>query len=404
MVTRVLVKCSGCGERLVLRVQISTFLDPDVQAGVQPFLFACPSCRINVHGRLLARPLTPDVFSDDFEILDEHETGSEQVVSVATDLPVAISLSGPLASQPLLTPYIHLTSSLGLGAFELMESIGLAQRLRDTVFSALRRATNAYAHADPPGVTRALLPVLGDPKPSKSADPTELLRRVFVDIFAPIGDPTALRAASNEAAKIVEAARQVGPVDTANIFTELGTGTYREHRRRCLDVAMDVLDDVNALFPAMWAELMSGRLELSDYRVMRDDFGVLKIRYQDIFELGSRNLAFLAPFANVVQRRRADLYVDGKQRSQADALNRTRAFDREAWLAELPAARALYEKVNRHTRNDIGHALVRYDIEAGALAFDDGSTENYLEFLGDYLAAARLTHYLVECVFILDRG
>jgi hypothetical protein len=48
--------------------------------------------------------------------------------------------------------------------------------------------------------------------------------------------------------------------------------------------------------------------------------------------------------------------------------------------------------------------LVRYDIEAGALTFDDGTTENYLEFLRDYLAAARLTHYLVECVFVLDRG
>lgn len=135
-------------------------------------------------------------------------------------------------------------------------------------------------------------------------------------------------------------------------------------------------------------------------RVMRDDFDVLKSRYQDVFELGSRTLGMIAPFANIARRGDVRSFADGQRRSLSDALG-TRAAVREGWLVDLPAVRALFDAMSRRTRNDIGHRLVRYDFNSGALVYDDGARETYLDFVVDYLNAARLSRYLGDIVLRL---
>jgi hypothetical protein len=132
-------------------------------------------------------------------------------------------------------------------------------------------------------------------------------------------------------------------------------------------------------------------------RVMRDDFDVIKSRYQDVFELASRNLAVVAAFANIARRGDVRQFADGEARSLNAAL-KERAFVRERWLADLPAANLLFDAMSRRTRNDIGHSLVRYDFGSGALVYDDGPGETYLEFIVDYLSAARLSRYLADWV------
>ena len=154
----------------------------------------------------------------------------------------------------------------------------------------------------------------------------------------------------------------------------------------------------------MWAEAMAGKVGLDDYRVMRDDFDLIKIRYQDIFGVGSRSLAVVSRFANIARRGDVRQHADGIGRSLKKAVNGTRAIDREPWLVDFPEATQLYLAVERNTRNDIGHTLVRYDFERGLLVYDDGATENYIEFLVDYLNAVRLTRYLVEVVLLLDHS
>ncbi len=360
-----------------------------------------------MHGKLHAnKAASPGLHGDDFELLQEPEAGSEYVVSVATDVPVHGSLSGVPASQQLLTPFIQLVSSIGNeAAYNLMQSVGRARGLRESAFAHIRRAANAYANGDSAGVVRAISAAVGAPAPpSQSVDAAELLRVAFVDMYGPIESAGGVGAAAAEAAAIVDAARQADAAGVTTLFHEMQAAGYLEHRRKLLDIATVVLEDVEALFPAMWVETMSGRVGLDHYRVMRDDFAALKIRYQDIFELGSRTVAFLARFANIARRDKVEHHSGGKTRSLEAALNKTSAFDREPWLVEFPDAKRLYDAVERHTRNDIGHALVRYDFEQGALLFEDGTVENYLEFLVDYLGAVRLTHYLVECMFLLDQG
>ena len=127
-----------------------------------------------------------------------------------------------------------------------------------------------------------------------------------------------------------------------------------------------------------------------------DDFDALKARYQDIYELGSRSLAFTSRVANIKARGDASIYSDGTTRTFNKALNKTTSFKREPWLADFPVADELYSAMKRGMRNDIGHMLVKYDVESGYLMFEDARRENYLSFLVDYLNAVRLVHYLLD--------
>jgi hypothetical protein len=186
------------------------------------------------------------------------------------------------------------------------------------------------------------------------------------------------------------------------LLTALQAGGVPEHSNRVIDTALTLLGDVEPLIAGLCAEEMETAGRLDDHRVMRDDFDVLKSRYQDIFELGSRSLAFTARVANIARRGDVRLHVDGKKLSLKEAIDAT-ASAREPWLADFPVAKQLYEAVERHTRNEIGHRSVRYDFERGVLVYQDGLEENYLLFLVDYLGAVRLSHYLLEVVVSLYR-
>jgi hypothetical protein len=183
----------------------------------------------------------------------------------------------------------------------------------------------------------------------------------------------------------------------------LGAKALPEHRKRVFDTALAVLGDSAALEPAMWADRIDDIGKVGEFQVMRDDFDLLKVRYQDMFELGSRSLALMSRAANIARRGDVSRHADGRTRSLKDALDHTTANHRESWLMDFPAAKVLYGAVGRNTRNDIGHRLVRYDIDQGALVYEDGTNENYLRFLVDYLQATRLTHYLVDVASTLSK-
>jgi hypothetical protein len=175
------------------------------------------------------------------------------------------------------------------------------------------------------------------------------------DLYQPLGGADAIDAAIAETEGIVRAAEACDAPATAALLSDIESGPLPEHRRRVLDTALRVLADVDALTPALWAALLETRLpaeELLAFRVMRDDFDVLKSRCQDIFELGSRTLAMIAPFANIARRGDVRAFADGQRRTQQDAL-RARAAVREGWLVDLPAVKVLYDAVGRRTRGAV---------------------------------------------------
>jgi hypothetical protein len=74
------------------------------------------------------------------------------------------------------------------------------------------------------------------------------------------------------------------------------------------------------------------------------------------------------------------------------------AFQREFILESLPFAKILYDDLHRASRNKFGHYAVEYDFSTGELVDHDGTRTSFVLFLVDYLAAARLTSYLLGVV------
>jgi hypothetical protein len=404
VVSRYLISCRGCGRHLVLRIQISAGLSPDDPRTVQPFLFACPACRSGMHGALHGGQLSPSLGGEDFDIADEEPAADDLVVSIATDVPVHPSLTGGRGDDVLLTPYIKVVSLVGPElAAEVVEAAGTLHRLREAVLPYLRRGVDRYLQGDLAGAIDAVAAAVEDRPAVVTLEAAPLLRAFLEDLYRPLGGADAIDAAIAETEETLGAAQVRDAAAAAALRGALDSGPLPEHRRRVLDTALRVLSDVDALTPALWSRLLEARLppdELLSLRVMRDDFDVLKSRYQDVFELGSRTLAMIVPFANIARRGDVRSFADGQRRSLKDALA-ARAVVREGWLVDLPAVKVLFEAVGRRTRNDIGHRLVRYDFNSGNLVYDDGAQETYLGFVVDYLNAVRLSRYLADVVLHL---
>lgn len=357
-----------------------------------------------MHGALHGGQLSPLLAGEDFDVADGEAAPDDLVVSVATDVPVHASLTGSRADDVLLTPYIKVVSMIGPEvAAEVVEAVGTLRGLRETGLPYLRRGIDRYLEDDLSGAIDAAAAAFKDRPAEVKVEAAPLLRAFLEDLYQPLGGANAIDAAIAETEAIVRAAEVRDATATAALLGALESGPLQEHRRRVLDTALRVLADVDALAPALWSALLETRLpaeELLALRVMRDDFDVLKSRFQDVFELGSRTLGMIAPFANIARRGDVRSFADGQRRGLKDALG-ARAAVREGWLVDLPAVKLLFDAVSRRTRNDIGHRLVRYDFNSGDLVYDDGARETYLDFMVDYLNAARLSRYLADIVFRL---
>ena len=90
MVARYPIRCNACKKEMVLRIQVGGGLSPFDTAGVQPFVFACPHCRAETHGRLnaVAAEDSPHLGSEDFELTLAEERPDDIAVAVASDVPV----------------------------------------------------------------------------------------------------------------------------------------------------------------------------------------------------------------------------------------------------------------------------------------------------------------------------
>ena len=357
-----------------------------------------------MRGALHGGQRSPTLAGEDFDVADGEAASDDLVVSIATDVPVHASLTGGRADAVLLTPYIKVVSMIGPEvAAEVVEAVGTLRGLREAALPYFRRGVDRYLEGDVSGAIDAAAMAFGDRPAEVRVEAAPLLRAFLEDLYRPLGRADAIDTAIAETEGIVHAAEARDAAATAALLAALESGPLQEHRRRVLDTALRVLADVDALAPALWSALLEARLppeELRSLRVMRDDFDVLKSRYQDVFELGSRTIGMIAPFANIARRGDVRSFDDGQRRSLEEAL-RVPAAVREGWLSDLPAVKALFDAVARRTRNDIGHRLVRYDFNSGDLVYDAGARERYLDFTVDYLNAARLSRYLADIVLRL---
>jgi len=396
MTHRVPIRCKNCSEVIALRV---------VVAGVhQPFVFACPHCTAPLRGTFFARleQMELRIESEDFDKLDV-ECPDSVAVAVATDLPVHLGLFGATGSAAKISPFLVVSQELGLERAKSVVHDGNRLRaIRERLFPAVRRAAAFWADRNLAGLSQALEAVPGSQELDwENETPMALFDELVGSLYGPLELPNVREACAEELLRFISRALDEHVGAFTALFDEFEARPLEEHRRRITSAVFGALGDVDAFLPALWAEAMAGRVDLAPYRVMRDDFATRRSSYQELFELASRTLAFTAPIANLVLRGDARAFADGKTRSPEKA-RAARAFERTEWLVDFPLTKPRYEAVSRHTRNDIGHALVRQDVRRGVLVYADGSEQNYILFLVDWLNAVRLGRYALDVIVILD--
>lgn len=339
---------------------------------------------------------------EDFEQLDAEDPEAV-AVAVATDVPVHLGLVGATGSAAVISPFIAVSQELGLErAKPVVDGGNRLRALREHLFPGVRRAGAFWADRDLDGLTQALKAVPGSDQLDWENDtPMALFDELVGILVEPLELFGVREACAEELLKLIGVALEEHLDAFTVLFGEFEAGSLEEHRRRVVSAVFGALDDIDAILPALWIEAMEEHVDLALYRVMRNDFANRKSSYQDLFELASRTLAFTAPIANLVLRGDAKAFSDGETRTPHKA-QKARAFERTAWLADFPVTEPRYAAVSRHTRNDIGHALVRQDVRRGVLVYDDGSEQNYMLFLVDWLQAVRLIRYALDVILILD--
>lgn len=393
---RVPVKCRNCTKPMTVRVVVA--------GGHQPFVFACPHCAAPLHAVFHARlePMELRLESDDMEVVDAEEPDALGV-AIAVDVPVHLGLVGATGKASMISPFILVAGELGMErAGDLVDRVNELRALREQLFPGVRRAGAFWGDRDLSGLTEAIRAIPGSDHLDWDNDTSMSMFDDLLDmLYGPIEQSDARTTCAEEFLQHVGKALDDHPAELQTLFADFGP-PLEDHRRRTVSAVFAALKDVDAFFPALWAEAMEGTVDLEPYRVMRDDFAQRKSSFQDLFELASRTLAFVAPIVNLAVRGDANSYSDGKSRTPNKARRKVHAADRAEWLVELPATRARYDAVSRTTRNEIGHALVRQDVRRGTIVYEDGTEQNYMLFLVDWLNAVRLIRYAIDVIMVLD--
>jgi hypothetical protein len=387
-------KCNACNEAFLGRIGVGS--------GTLPLIFQCPRCGTALRASLEPEPETLDLNfkSEDVIRLEDGEIENEEEltsITIYTDLPVPKALQGIPAGEAVASPFILLGQLIGTEEqANLMARIETMRDLRRVVFPRLRRAASLVGEDgfEPLSAAVERLPHIDEIDGLADLHPLYQLGRYMETLYVPFALLEPRIMAIGELGMLLLSAEQVGN-GPEHLRKLVERPDWIQHRRRIYETTIAALGLVEALMPAMaWEMVDESQVDINDYLVMRDDFDRLKSTYQDIFELGSRSLAYIGSILNLVARGDPREFSNGKRCSLTRAL-RTTANNREFILDEMPNAKAFYEQIDRHTRNDIGHHLVSFDFATQTLIDNRGDRTNYLRFLEDFLGAVRFTAYLL---------
>jgi hypothetical protein len=407
MLHRVHSLCRCCDKPFLIRLGIGL-------ADEQKFVFDCPECSAVLRGTLYLdhEEVSFTVKSDDFHQVDPDEVegaGDFPAVAIYVDLPVHRSFTQK-SFQPGPTPFVILMYFLEKGTIEeWTKRKNTLHQMRLQLFPEIRRAASFYSARDWSNLAKQL-----SDEPLAPTQKESDLRAIYTfnKVFQHFYDPILAKDVQTRLDDELQAHVKNCCSQHASEFRKLLTDLvdhngFGQFRVKVVETALRCFDAFDAVIPPMTFEMFStewqGRVD--EFRLFRDDFDRLKAIYVDAFELSSRALAYVGTVVNLAKRgdcrkwsnAGSKGWAKGEKRSVKDVL-KMKAFERQFILSELPAASALYDAVDRHTRNDIGHYNVYYDFKSGCLIDEQGTQENFLLFLRDYLGVVRATSYLMSIV------
>jgi hypothetical protein len=163
-----------------------------------------------------------------------------------------------------------------------------------------------------------------------------------------------------------------------------------------------VVENFSALspgFPVLFYNA-TGKQGLSNLRIMRDDFELLKTHYLSCFEICHKVLNIVVGLQNIIARGNPDIFKNGTPVTlrKFSILPNAQKMD----IIDSAIFPKMYSRwsscFNRKLRNSIGHNSIYHDLGTGMLVIDGTPSIPYVEFVASTL---NLTSLVLYCVHVI---
>jgi hypothetical protein len=390
MINRYRGICESCQQQFVFRAVVPL-------ATTDSLRFCCPGCNIELSSGLSLDYSVPrmDLKPHGFILDNEHALVNGPVVTVATDLPVHKTLHTNVLMEGG-SPFLLLSQKMGPSFIDWRNKVDALQMLRQNQFSHVKQIVD-YARAANWGMVRKCLETMLEADAPKD-DISTIYKcfRMMGVFYAPLISIPEMAEFLEEYYVFLNDCFNNKKSEYKSLLEEWSNlPLYRSLRTKALSTFIRVLSHFDAFIVGlMYNEMPSTlKVQIDDYRIFRDDYSVVKAVYQDLFELMSQLLIFLGAVINLSARGTPWQYVTGAK--SLNAFKKRPAFERFKILSELPKLSGLIGGVSRPMRNSIGHFSADYQPCTGQLQYDDGTSMNYIVFLGELFAAVKSLWFIM---------
>jgi hypothetical protein len=187
---------------------------------------------------------------------------------------------------------------------------------------------------------------------------------------------------------------------------ETGTSAFRNTQRDLFEQTARYVDLIGAMFPGLLCDLLreEHQPQVDQLRLFRDEYEVLRDLYIQIFETSHKALRWVLGTVNADKHGDPNRFVPvpgmdaeaaGHPPRNLNAFTKSASASKRQWLPLLPQWHQCWDSLlDRHLRNDIGHASARHDLSTGLIQRDGRPPLPYTRFVQK---TQRVLHALLAC-------
>ena len=399
MINRYVATCGHCQNEFIFRAVVP-------HAKTESLRFCCPFCAVELSAAInldLSVPVM-NLAPVGFALRPWIDEQLRAVVTVSTDLPVHREKHVlPLPDGG--SPFLLMSTELGPSFLEWIAKVHALQELRDAAFVKVKVLVDRTRAGDWVRVRQILEKDFSEKFPEPLSEDAVIYRcyRVLNLLYVPLMTIEAAADTLQEYFQYLNDCISTKMPQYAQLLKLWSRDNeFRSFRFRVLTVLTRVLKNFDAFVAGLLIQEMPAALQerIDEFRIYRDDWNVVKSLYQDLFELVSQALLFFGAVINLSKRGDPWHYVIGI--NSYKQFKKAKAYERLKILEETPRIARVLGAVSRPMRNTIGHFAAEYEPCTGNIRYEDGSTLNYLAFLGEFFVAVKALWMILAMVEKFD--
>ena len=406
-IVRYAVECPGCKSGIVLSLGVG-------HEKRQSFFYVCPKCCAATKGALIWNGGA----HTRLEIADGRKLRSEQncteVVSINPEIP-AFAGARSMAEQGG-SAFITFFQWLGADGIQSYQAAFYQMRhLIDADWKRLSRLSTYYLNHDArhfDETLKALLPA-GQRLPTADWERDHIVHYFYEIFFAPVWalHPERYFMEMTTAWNALWSSDRPYYKEMVSFARDEANSTaFINTQRDLFEQIGRYVDLMAAMLPGLLCDLLpkEHQSQVDQLRLFRDEYELLRDLYIQAFETSHKVLRWVVGGANVDSHGDPSKFVPVGGMNPAlvkhppknlDVFTRSASAAKREWLALLPEWHTRWDALlDRHLRNDIGHASARHQLSTGLIQRDSGSPLAYTRFVQK---TQRIIHPLLACANVL---